>query len=206
MGKIKINEAENYRGGDSAGFFSLKDDRDTAVVRFMYDTIDDVDIDVVHEIEVDGKPRNVNCLRSYDDPIDDCPLCKAGFRQKLKMFIPVYNEDEGKVQIWQRGKTFAKQLDGLCSRYKPLVGTPIEIERQGKKGDQTTKYQMYPQQSDDTTLDDLPDVPSPIGTIIMDKSYDELAYFVENGAFKGQSVPERGNNQQGEVVKRRRAF
>lgn len=205
MGKIKINEAENYKSGSSAGFFNLKDDHDTAVVRFMYNDIDDVDIDVVHEIEVDGKSRNVNCLRSYDDPIDDCPLCKAGYRQKLKMFVPVFNVDAGEVQMWQRGKTFATQLSGLCNRYKPLVGTLIEIERQGKKGDQQTRYQMYPQKSDNTTLEDLPEVPSPVGTIIMDKSYDELSYFVENGAFRGENVSTR-DTQHTEVVKRRRSF
>ncbi|MBO4542251.1 MAG: hypothetical protein J5725_03625 [Bacteroidales bacterium] len=207
MPKIKINDVDNYNVVETAGFFSLKDDHDTAVVRFMYETDDDIELDVVHEIEVDGKPRNVNCLRSYDDPIDDCPLCRAGNRPKVKMFVPVFvmgKDGKGEVKIWQRGKTFAKQLTSMCARYNPLVSTPIEIERQGKKGDQTTKYQLYPHQSDDVTLDDLPEVPSPIGTIILDKSYEELEYYLENGAFKGQQITERTTTEP--PVKRRRAF
>lgn len=201
MGKIALNEVENYKSNGGTDFFSLADDRDTAVVRFMYETINDVNLDVVHEIEVDGKTRNVNCLRSYDEPMDNCPLCRAGYKQKVKMFVPVYNEDKGVAQIWQRGKTFVNNISGLCNRYNPLCGTPIEIERQGKKGDQTTKYQLYPRQSDDCTLDDLPEVPNVLGGILMDKTFDELDYFVSNGCFKNGEMPTRGGDDGG--IKRR---
>lgn len=202
MGKININEADNYTSTNGS-YFSLSDHGDTAKVRFMYNDIDDVSLDVVHEIEVNGKQRNVNCLRSYDEPIDNCPLCRAGMKQKVKLFIPLYNIGKKEVQVWSRGKTWVNQLTSLCQRYKPLCSTPFEIERQGKKGDQTTKYQLFPGQKDDTTLDDLPELPDLSSGIIMDKTYDELAYFVENGTFEGDTKKE---NTTTEVVKRRRAF
>lgn len=203
MGKIGINEADNYNNNNGS-YFSLKDNGDTAVVRFMYDTIDDVSLDVVHEVEVNGKQRNISCLRTYDEPIDNCPLCKAGFKQKVKLFVPLYLDDKDEVQVWSRGKTFIQQLASLCNRYKPLCSTPFEIERQGKKGDQTTKYQLYPHQTDGTTMDDLPELPDLSTGIVMDKSFDELSYFVENGTFEGEQ--KKDSKQTTEVVKRRRAF
>lgn len=198
MGRISIADADHYGNQKGGSWFSLKDDHDTARVRFMYESIDDVQMDVVHEVEVDGKKRYVNCIRSYNEPADNCPLCRAGYKQNVKIFVPVYNESAGEVQIWQRGKTFASQLSALINRYNPLCGTPIEIERLGKKGDQGTTYQTYPLQSDGKTLKDLPEVPTLLGGIIMDKTFDELDYFVGHGSF--EKIEERSDEP---VVARR---
>ena len=99
------------------------------------------------------------------------------------MFIPLYNEDEVEVQIWRRGRNFEGVISGLCSRYNPLVGTPVEIERHGKKGDMHTTYQPYPRQADGVTLDDLPPIPDPIGTVVLDKNFNELTEYVAKGCF-----------------------
>jgi len=76
-----------------------------------------------------------------------------------------------------------------------LVSTPFEIERNGKKGDTKTTYETYALDSDDITLDDLPEVQDVLGTIILDKSYEELEFFLDNGYFEEdveqQSPPER---------------
>lgn len=182
MAKIQINEVEHYNN-NSTNFFKLENDRDTARVRFMYNDINDVQLDVVHEVEVNGKKRLVNCLRTYDEPVDNCPLCKAGMRPQIKLFVPVYNTDKDEVQFWQKGKTFIAQLNSLCDRYKPLVGTTIEVERNGKKGDQATKYQFFPGSSDSTTLDDLPEIPDTLNSFILNKTYDELSTYARNGSF-----------------------
>lgn len=195
MGKIAINEVDNYNNSGT-NFFKLENDKDTAKVRFMYNTIDDVQLDVVHEITVGDKTRLVNCLRSYDEPIDNCPLCKAGIKPQVKLFVPLYNEASGEVQFWQRGKTFINSISGMCSRYNPLVGTVIEIERNGKKGEQTTRYQLYPCGTDNTTIEDLPEIPDTLNSMIMDKSFDELTKYVERGCFddasNGSKVAESG--------------
>jgi hypothetical protein len=187
--KCRIGDAENYvsSGGN---FFKLENDGETAKIRFMYNTIDDVEYTVVHEIDAgDGKKRFVNCLRSYDEPVDNCPLCAAGSRAKPLLFMPIYNEDAKETQIWQRGRSFEGVISGLCSRYSPLVSTVIEIERHGKKGDKSTTYQPYPGKSDDVTLDDLPEKPDPVGTIVLDKNFDELSYYVEHGSFNDDTKP-----------------
>ena len=36
MARFNVNEVENYGGQGGGGFFSLKNDKDVATVRFMY--------------------------------------------------------------------------------------------------------------------------------------------------------------------------
>lgn len=184
MARFNHENADNYGGSGNSSFFSLKNDKDTAVVRFMYNGIEDIEGYAVHEVEVDGKKRYVNCLREYNEPVDNCPLCAARSKVVAKLFIQVYDEDAQEVKVWDRGKTFFSKMSSLCSRYNPLVSTPFEIERNGKKGDTNTTYETYALQTDNTTLEDLPEVPELLGTLILDKSYEELEYFLENGCFE----------------------
>ena len=184
MARFNVNEVENYGGQGGGGFFSLKNDKDVATVRFMYNTIDDVEGYSVHEIEVDGKKRYVNCLREYNQPLDDCPLCAAKFKVRVRLFVILYDVESEEVKIWDRGKTFFSKLSSLCARYNPLVSTPFEIERNGKKGDTKTTYETYALDTDDVTLEDLPEVPELLGTLILDKSYEELEFFLNNGYFE----------------------
>lgn len=188
MARFNVNEADNYGGNGQSSFFSLKNDKDTATVRFMYNTLDDIEGYAVHEIEVGGKKRYVNCLRSYNEPIDACPLCAARYRVLAKLFVTLYDEDTQEIKVWDRGKTFFSKLASLCSRYNPLVATPFEIERNGKKGDTNTTYETYALETDETTLENLPEVPELLGTLILDKSYEELEYYLDNGEFEDDEI------------------
>lgn len=185
MSRFNYENSENYnRSGSSTNYFKLANDGDTAKVRFMYNTMNDIEGLAVHQVELpDGRRKYVNCIREYDEPIDNCPLCKSGSRAMPKLFLKLYNEDEGQVQIWERGVTFFKKLNGLCKRHKPLVGSLIEIERNGKKGDTKTTYETYDEDDDGTTLEDLPEAPEILGTIVLDKTYEEIEAFVETGDF-----------------------
>ncbi|MCK9444565.1 MAG: hypothetical protein M0Q14_08570 [Tissierellaceae bacterium] len=195
MARFNADEIDNYGGQGGGGFFSLKNDKDVATVRFMYNSIDDIQGYAVHEIEVDGKKRYVNCLREYNQPLDDCPLCAAKSRVIAKLFVILYDVESEEIKIWDRGKTFFSKLSSLCARYNPLVSTPFEIERNGKKGDTKTTYETYALDTDDTTLEDLPEVPELLGTLILDKSFEELEFFLDNGYFEEsveeQAPPER---------------
>lgn len=184
MARFNAQEADNYGGQGGGGFFSLKNDKDVATVRFMYNTIADVEGFAVHEIEVDGRKRYVNCLRDYNQPVDDCPLCAAKQRVIAKVFLHVYDEETQEIKVWDRGKTFFSKISSLCARYNPLVSTPFEIERNGKKGDTSTTYETYALATDDLTLEDLPEVPELLGTLILDKTYEELEFYLDNGYFE----------------------
>lgn len=195
MARFNAQEVENYGGQGGGGFFALKNDKDLATVRFMYETIDDIEGFAVHEVEVDGKKRYVNCLREYNQPVDDCPLCAAKSRVIAKLFIILYDVESEEIKIWDRGKTFFSKLSSLCARYNPLVSTPFEIERNGKKGDTKTTYETYALDTDDITLEDLPEAPELLGTLILDKTFEELEFFLDNGYFEEeveeQAPPQR---------------
>lgn len=200
MAKFSVNDVENYGGNGGGNFFSLKNDKDVATVRFMYNTIEDVEGYAVHEVEVDGKKRYVNCLRSYNEPVDKCPLCAARYKVLAKLFVMLYDVDAEEVKVWDRGKTFFSKLSSLCARYNPLVSTPFEIERNGKKGDTKTTYETYALDTDETKLEDLPEIPELLGTLILDKTAEELNYFLDNGVFPGSD-----EHEQEEQLARRRS-
>lgn len=183
MARFKADEVDRYGGQGGAGYFSLKNDKDVATVRFMYDSIDDVTGYAVHEVEIDGRKRYVNCPREYNEPIDKCPFCAAKKFQAAKLFIPLYNVQEQKIQIWERGKKFFSKISSICARYPHLVSHEFEIERNGKKGETTTTYEIYEVSHDETTLEDLPDVPDILGGLILDKSTDDMEFYLENGYF-----------------------
>jgi hypothetical protein len=191
--KYKSTDADKY--GSNSNYFSLKNDRDSALVRFMYNTMEDVEGISVHQVEIDGKNRYVNCLREYNDPIDVCPFCKARMQTVSKIFVPLYDVDEGVCKIWERGKTFFSKLSGLCSRYNPLVATIFEIERNGKPGETTTRYETYVNETDETVLEDLPEPVEVLGSIVLDRSAEDMEYFLEHGIFEGETneEPQRRN-------------
>lgn len=198
MSRFNANEVENYGGNGGAGYFSLKNDKETAQVRFMYNNIDDVEGYAVHQVEIDGKKRYVNCLREYNQPVSDCPFCEARNFQLAKLFVPLYDIEDDKVKIWERGKKFFSKIGSICARYSnPTVVSHIfEIERNGKPGDQTTSYEIYETDQDNTTMEDLPEKPELLGGLILDKSADEMRYYLDNGKFPS-------DNEENHVVRRR---
>lgn len=201
MGAFGINDADHYGGTGGAGFFRLVNDKDVAKVRFLYGGIDDVQGYAVHQVNVDGKNRYVNCIRSYKDPKDACPLCREGNNQLAKVFVPLYNIDEDKVQIWDRGKTFFSKISSICSRYPDLVSHTFEVERNGKAGSTSTTYEIYPVDQDDTTLDDF-EIPDIFDGVVLDKSADDMEYFLQEGEFPPEEdedpVPNRRRSSRNE--------
>lgn len=193
MARFRYDEADHYGGQGGTGFFSLKNDKDVALVRFMYNSVDDVEGYAVHQVEIDGKKRYVNCLREYNQPKDVCPFCRANMFTTAKLFIPVYNIDEDKVQMWERGKKFISKISSICARYPDVVSHKFEIERNGKKGETTTTYEIYEVGKDETTLEDLPDVANPLGSIVLDKSADDMEFYLDNEYFppEGEEAPVR---------------
>lgn len=188
MGRVGLQDVEHYGGGGGGSFFSLKNDKDVAKVRIMMDGAEDVEnfMFACHEVTINEKRRYVNCLRAYHEPVTTCPFCADRRVQTLKMYIPLYNLDSDQVQIWERGKNFASKLSSIISRYgskSALVSHIFEIERNGKAGDLKTTYELYEVDDDDTTLEDLPELPQILGSIILDKSADDMNFFLDEGEF-----------------------
>lgn len=194
MGRVNLNDVDNYKSNAGASFFNLENDKDVATVRLCHKDANDIEIIACHQIEVDGRRKKVSCLRSYNDPISLCPLCAAGYPLQLRYFVHMLQYEKSfdgftgakEKKVWERGRTFQKEILGLSGRYNPLWQTAFEIERQGKKGEQTTKYGIYPM---NYTTEELPiddedlENESVLGTIVMEKSAEELEYFVRNNEF-----------------------
>lgn len=188
MARFDFSEAEHYQssGVSKTGFFRLVNDKDVATVRLLYNNAEDIEGFTVHEVNIGDKKRYVNCLRSYRDPIDMCPLCKAKNPTKAKLFIPLYNEDAEQSQIWERGSKFFSKVSSVCSRYgkNPIVAQTFEIERNGKPKDTATDYTFYRTDDpvDDKTIEDF-DMPKILGGLVIDATADDMEYFLDNGEF-----------------------
>lgn len=190
MARFNYDTADNYGGSGGAGFFSLKDDGDQANIRYLYNQLADIEGFAVHEIEVNGKKRYVNCLREYGDPIESCPLCAERYKQIAKLFLYIWDEDTQEVKIWDRGKTYYKDLSALSANIKSFVGTVFQITRSGKKGDTGTKYTNWPLSTDDATLEEFPELTPILGSLVLDKTFEELDFFLDNGFFEEVEAPQ----------------
>jgi len=201
MGRIAFSDLDKYSSSNSSNvsYFSLKNDRDVAKARILYDNIDDFTPYVVHEVPkiVNGKEmsQDVNCLRDYNDPIDVCPFCAAQRATKIKFFIPVYDERDGKTKIWSRSRKFASNIANFSARYTPdgkIVTQPIEIERNGAAGDKQTSYGIFAVgQRDNKKVSDFPEIPKVLGDVIWDKTADEMKAYLANGSFDSSSPVSR---------------
>lgn len=211
MAKFNADTIDRYGGQGGTGYFSLKNDKDVAAVRFLYNDANDIEGYAVHQVEIDGKKRYVNCIREYNEPVDKCPFCKARQFQMAKLFVPLYNLDEDKVQIWERGKKFFAKLSSLLSRYDrdPIVSQVFEIERNGRAGDTQTSYEIfrldreYP--TDDTKLEDF-EMPNILGGLVLDKSAEDMEFYLAEGYFPDDNAeqPRRRNSNNADERPRRR--
>lgn len=77
----------------------------------------------------------------------------------------------------------------MCARYPHLVSHEFEIERNGKVGDTATTYEIYETGDDpNVTIEDF-EVPDPLGSHVLDKSADELNYYLDYGVFPDGDAP-----------------
>lgn len=204
MGKISIDELDQYISSNNstnkAKFFGLKNHGDSAIVRILHQSKADLDINVIHSVKIDGKDKKISCLRKASEPVANCPLCQAGEKVQVRTYVHllVYRTDEQGNQVishevFDRGRDYIEKISNLAETYPPLYDTVFKIVRNGKAGDTNTTYDFMPlptQTFNNTnypyTQEDLSYEPA-LGTIIWDKSKEDLDYFVRNGKF-----PEEG--------------
>lgn len=207
--QLSWDDMDAYEQSDRVPFFNLENDGDKAVVRFMH-TDDDIEKFAIHRVKQGEKTYKIACLRGPSDPVSDCPLCDEGEFCSSRMFLKVlvytpdkdgYYTNPGVLHVWERGKGFRKKIQSLINRYvtenTPLYETVFEIERCGKKGDTKTTYEVYKMENLDEDECPLPDMDeinefSALGTIVYDKTEEEILYFLENGEFP-RKEEKRGN-------------
>ena len=136
--------------GSGVQYFGLKNDGDEAIVRFDYSTKEDIEVVNIHVVEAGGKNRKVECLReSALEPLDNCPLCQAGYKLFKKMYVKLIEyvpQQDGTVKpeprIWERKADFCQTIMSLMTDYGDLRECVFKVRRQGKAGDPGTTYMI----------------------------------------------------------------
>lgn len=186
MARISYNDVDKYNS--SGTYFTLKDNGDSAIVTILADSIEDLGIYVAHNIELEGSNPTINCLRDYDEPADNCPLCRISKRQ-VKVAIPLLVN--GEVLVWSRSKGILEQIDNLAKRYKKLSTRQFEIVRNGATGSTKTTYSFFPlEESGYKNLKDALDNLSEeayqqyeecFSKVITDWTFEEMEEYLETG-------------------------
>lgn len=205
--RFSYEDADKYGSkGGRGSFFKLEDDGDTALVHILGDDMKDFPGYAVHRVPLGDSFRYVNCLREAGAPIDDCPFCAEGksnpeiSKVYVKLFIPLYNIDADEVQTWERGKTFFRTLGSYISHTPNASKVVTEIERCGKAKDTSTTYNLYEKKGEDDGFDIAnvrDDIPEVLGDIVLDKTADDMDYYLRRGEF-----PDSSNNNDKEIRRR----
>lgn len=132
------NKESNFQ---KVGFFKLDNDGDEALVRFAYNSPNEFDIADIHRSkDKNGFWRNISCLRTPNEPLENCPLCAAKESLKTRFFVKLiqYTKDEnGKVivtpKVWERPSGFIKEVKNLITEYGDLKDIVFKIKRNGAK-------------------------------------------------------------------------
>ena len=204
-----INTSKGSSNGPRVSYFGLKDDGDSAIVRFNIHGLEDIAVDSVHRVKTgDGKTRTVSCLRSTPkDPIDDCPFCKNGEQPMYRIFIPLVEYRQGQngtveivPAVWEQGVKTRNVLKGRIEEYGDLTNSLFKITRRGRTGSKDTTYDILPANpnvyKDEVFVKDMSafDDPSYMNHFVMVKTADEIAEFYRTGDFphgviKPESAP-----------------
>ena len=193
---------------NTVGFLSLKNDGDEAIVRIMHDSVNDFDIVTLHPITLGGKFRSVSCVRNDPrEPVDNCPLCKNGTKIQSRIFIHMIQyttnaqgQIEAKPVVWERPVSYATKLKNDIAEYGPLSSCIFKVKRNGKAGDKNTTYELKlgnPNMYNEASYPKIDNAfanYSACGTIVMDKTYDEISEFLATGNFP-ESKKESTTNQ-----------
>lgn len=208
MARVNYLEAKEMasKGGNlQFNFLSLKDG-ESKRVRFLHASIEDIPAYSAHSVKVNvggsEKFKNVNCLRSSNEPVQKCPLCAIGNKPRARIYLALTDETNT-VYIWERSGQFLEEMEGYFTRYGDLRNHLFDIERRGTG--LNTKYNIFPLGQnivqDKSTLPAIPDV---FGVLVLDKDYNDINTFINTGTFpeKVTSTTQQTNQQQPQYQRR----
>ena len=185
----------NNSSNNKVSYFSLKNDGDSAIVRFMHDSIESFDVVNCHDVTVSGQRRRVGCVWEKDKPADYCPLCASGnpFKQRMYVHLIEYVKDNnGNItpvaKVWDRPVSYAYKLRDYLNNYGPLSDVIFTVKRNGAAGDQGTTYTEMPCMPNMFPTEKYPKIDFPsdyqaLGIAVMKKSVDDIRAYLETGNF-----------------------
>ena len=202
--RSQTTTAQAQPSGPRVGFFALKNDGDEAIVRIMHDSTADFDMCAVHNVDIgNGRKRNVNCIRTPKEPIDNCPLCAANVPVYTKIFIHLIEyvrDDQGQIQalprVFERPASYANTLKQLLDEYGPLSDNIFKIKRSGAPKSRDTRYNIMYASPAVYRPDLYPKKPElfegykAVGNAVVDKTADELMDLCYTNGFIKSADPD----------------
>jgi len=158
IARAKASTTTTTTTSQKVGFFKLKDNGDSALVRFCIESVDDLQFATVHQLGAANKWMKVNCLAPLGSSnTTACPLCgaaaqgntigKAAKRVFVKMLVSYYDTTTGSYSaaipvVWERPAGFSKEIAGYIRDYGNLKERVLKITRNGEAGDRGTTYSV----------------------------------------------------------------
>jgi hypothetical protein len=196
---------------NNTNYFSLKKDGDSAIVRFLHKDINDFDVLDVHNVDVGGYKRKVNCLRRPNGKVDECQFCRNNtfdeenrtykFSLQRRFFVHLLEYEtpqKATEKVWERSKDLIKTLNQYVEDYGPLCDRLYKIVRHGETGSTETKYDILALDKDRFNpseyvfnKEQLNYKPA-LGTAVLDKTNEEIDGYLVTGNFnysKSTSIP-----------------
>lgn len=134
---MAFKTVKNYNEEKFGGLFLLRNDGDTADVVFLYRNVDDVLVADTHYIKSGEYSGYVHCCGI------GCPACQKNIRVQSKLFIPLFNITENKIQFWDRSMRFEPQLQkDVFENYPEPANYVFRITRHGAAGSIDTVYSI----------------------------------------------------------------
>lgn len=141
--RMTREQASTYSQGGSS-YFKLGDG-ETAKVRFLYNSIEEITYEGVHEVNTpDGQYARISCGRLPSDPMDNCKWCQQGSRPVSRVVIPLFNLQSNEIQYWVRTQSYVDEtlipaLQGI-PQGQPIPGQTFTVKRTGQQ--LQTKYSI----------------------------------------------------------------
>lgn len=198
----------NAPTGPRIPFFSLANDGDKAIVRFLVNSEDDIELVHTHTYNSYGRSRKVECLREGNDPTENCPFCAANRPIQNKVYIKLVEyvpDEQGRIQpvakIWERPVSYATELAGDLVEYGPLSNLLFVITRSGAAGSTNTKYpwrlasaDKYPAMQYPLPTENLFEDYSVVGGPVASRDFQGMLKLLEN---EGNNGAPAANNYSG---------
>lgn len=201
MAKISMADVEKAAGNESGSasnsgnyqkvkWLSLKNDKESRKVKFLYKNVQDIEVYKTHKVRLPNLKFDirVDCLG------DDCPFCKASQPEVNKThcegYLQIFDPEEKAVKLWVVNWFALKRISNIL-KYAPegseLVNANYMIVRNGAPGYNRTTYDCINVGKDEVTLDELNkqnfNPYKILGSVVQQKSVEDMQYFLEHGDF-----------------------
>ena len=121
-------------------FFYLDDDEASARVRFLVPIVDAYLSDYTFAAHL-IHPSEDNPYHYAQCAVNNCKYCEAGSRILTRTFIPLYNYETDRIEIWDRDQSvIGLTIEPLYNRYSSIPSKMFRITRHGKLFDKSTYY------------------------------------------------------------------